>query len=123
MATPAHTLAASAALHAATPGTPAYYRSLAQFARSQTFRTESGHIDRDALDRRRLNIATKALINAKWARTLTAMRKIVREADESIARDDEVLIAEFMASNREIAAEYERKAAEMEAAGAQAVAP
>lgn len=113
MSTPATDLAG--AVCSATPGTAAYYRALAAFARARTFRDDLGHPDRYAIDRCRLRIAGKALIEARFKRTLSETRRCLREADEAISRSDEDLIAAFVTENRELAEQYDRKADEIEA--------
>jgi hypothetical protein len=116
MSTRTATQAAAVALATTKDGTPEHYRALAAFARSQTFRHEDGRPDSSAIDRRRLQLAQKALVSAKYARSVKDVRKGVGAVLDMLNESDDDLIARFRADNIEKAEVFERKAAEIEAA-------
>jgi hypothetical protein len=96
-------------------GSPAYYRQLAAFVRSRTYRDTHGSIDYSALDREKLRMFRRALSSVRTARSIKDARRM---ADAAFAEDDlsdEALITKMMADDVAKAVMWEAKAAELEA--------
>jgi hypothetical protein len=94
--------------------TPAEYRRLAAFLRTRTWRDAIGSTDRYAEHERALRMAT-FLRRAKHMRTAKEMRACIEMALVVAEMPEDELVAILRADDLVRAAEYDRKAEEIEA--------